>query len=104
MNPAISVCIPVFRSEKTLESCLKSVCAQKFRDFEVVIVDDASDGKDKNGKTAKKIVKDFSKQMKKNGVFVEFVRNSSNLGLLEARRTLVEGCVRRIYFAGRFRR
>ncbi len=88
-NPKISVCIPVFRSEATLEECLKSVAEQTFRDFEVVIADDASDGKDKNGRSAKKIVKEFSKALKKEKIHVEYIRHSSNMGLVETRRTLV---------------
>ena len=90
MNPKISVCIPVFRSEKTLPECLESVTKQTFRDFEVVIVDDCSDGKDDKRRSAKKIAKEFSKLLKKEKIRVEYIRHSSNLGLLEARRTLVE--------------
>lgn len=96
MQPSVSVCVPVFRSEGTLGECLESVAAQTFRDFEVVVVDDASDGfaVGKGGLFgrkigAKKIVRGFAKSAKRSGIHTEYIRHSSNLGLLEARRTLV---------------
>ncbi len=89
MNPKISVCIPVFRSEKMLAECLASVQSQTFRDFEVIIADDGSDGKDEKGRNAKKIAKEFSKLFKKENIHLEYIRHSSNLGLVETRRSLV---------------
>ncbi|HBO59826.1 MAG TPA: glycosyl transferase, partial [Alphaproteobacteria bacterium] len=38
----ISVVIPVFNGEKHIESCLKSVRAQTFPDFECLCVDNGS--------------------------------------------------------------
>ncbi len=38
----VSVIIPVFNAEKTVERAIESVLAQSFRDFEVVAVDDGS--------------------------------------------------------------
>ncbi len=40
--PQISVIIPVFNHEIELHQCLKSLVAQTFRDFEVIVVDDGS--------------------------------------------------------------
>jgi len=42
MKPSVSVCIPTFNGEKYFRECLDSVLAQKFTDFEVIIVDDQS--------------------------------------------------------------
>ena len=39
-NPKISVIIPVYRVEKELERCVKSLSSQTYRDFEVILVDD----------------------------------------------------------------
>ncbi|MBE7076413.1 MAG: glycosyltransferase family 2 protein [Clostridiales bacterium] len=38
----ISVIIPVYNSEKTLERCLNSVIVQTHKDYEVILVDDGS--------------------------------------------------------------
>ena len=38
----ISIIIPVYNAEKTLERCMKSIQAQSFGNFEVILVDDHS--------------------------------------------------------------
>jgi len=38
----ISVCTPVYNGENFLEDCIKGVLAQRFKDFEYIIVDNAS--------------------------------------------------------------
>lgn len=42
MNPLLSVIIPIHNSEKYLRECIDSVIAQTFKDFELILVDDAS--------------------------------------------------------------
>lgn len=42
MNPKISVIVPVYNVEKYLSRCLKSLLAQTFKDFEIILVDDGS--------------------------------------------------------------
>lgn len=37
-----SIIIPVYNAEKTLERCLKSICAQTFLNYEVILIDDGS--------------------------------------------------------------
>ena len=41
-SPEISIIVPVYRVEKYLNSCIDSLLAQTFADFEVILVDDAS--------------------------------------------------------------
>lgn len=96
-EPKISVCIPVFNSEKMLRRCLDSVISQNFRDFEIVIVNDGSAGTDENGSTCRKIVKQAEKDCKRlrkekklPAVPFNYTEHRSNLGLLEARRTAVQ--------------
>ena len=38
----ISVIIPVYRTEAYIEDCIRSLCAQTCRDFEIILVDDGS--------------------------------------------------------------
>ncbi|WP_407428867.1 glycosyltransferase family 2 protein [Treponema sp.] len=85
--PKISVCIPVFRTEKWLAECLQSIASQNFKEIEVLVLSDASDGRDENGLTAKKIVKKFQKCV---DFPVHFLENSRTLCLIEVRRRLVE--------------
>lgn len=42
MIPLISVIVPVYNSEKTLDRCLNSILNQTFSDFEIIIVNDGS--------------------------------------------------------------
>ena len=44
-TPAISVCIPTFNGDRTIEETLRSVLNQTFSDFEIVICDDSSTDK-----------------------------------------------------------
>ena len=94
-EPLISVCIPVFETEPLLEACLESVITQDFDSFEVVIVSDASRGKDSKGRSAKKIAGAMQKKCKQQRkskalppVKFHFIENNLNRGILEVRRTL----------------
>ena len=91
----ISVCIPVYSTEQYLAQCLRSVITQNFDSFEVVVVSDASPGKDQKGRGAKKIVQAVQKEVnrwrKSNRlavVPVRFVAHRQNRGVVETRRTL----------------
>lgn len=42
MNPEISVILPFFNAEKTLESAIKSILNQSFQDFELLLIDNNS--------------------------------------------------------------
>lgn len=39
----ISVIVPVYNAQKTLERCIRSILNQSYRELEIIIVDDASD-------------------------------------------------------------
>jgi glycosyltransferase involved in cell wall biosynthesis len=41
-NPTLTIIVPVFRAEKTLQASLDSVLSQEFRDWELLVLDGAS--------------------------------------------------------------
>lgn len=48
MNIKISIIIPIYNAEKTLENTLNSIQRQSIRDFEVILVDDGSKDRSKS--------------------------------------------------------
>ena len=48
MNPKISIIVPIYNAQKTLERCIDSILNQDFSDFELLLIDDGS--KDNSGK------------------------------------------------------
>nr|MCR4580360.1 glycosyltransferase [Treponema sp.] len=94
--PLISVCIPVFNTEAYLAQCLRSVFQQDFNDFEIVLVSDASEGKDEKGRPVKKIVRMMQKESDKwrkehklKTVPIRLIVHKENRGLIEVRRSLM---------------
>ena len=94
--PLVSVCVPVYDTERFLEKCLESALAQDFDRFEIVVASDASRGKDERGRSAKKIIKAAQRQSDKArklkglpAIPVKFVESYQNRGILETRRTLL---------------
>lgn len=86
----ISICIPVYNAEKTLQRALESVVSQSFTDWEIIVVNDGSPGRDESGRDCHKILTQFRKSHKIPGKRVIYREHRTNLGLLEARRTAVE--------------
>ncbi len=41
-SPLLSIIIPIYNVEKYIESCLRSIVAQLFKDYEVLLIDDGS--------------------------------------------------------------
>ena len=94
--PLISVCIPLYDTEPLLAQCLRSVFLQKFDSFEVIVLSDASRGKDEKGRNGKKITKQVFKECKKirketglAEISVRFIEHRQNMGLVEVRRSLL---------------
>lgn len=70
-KPKVSICIPTFNGANFIINALDSVLQQKFRDFEVVIVDNCSMDK------TEALVIELSPQFEN----IRFFRNAKNIGL-----------------------
>lgn len=70
--------------------CLQSIKEQNLEGIEIVVLSDASPGKDDKGYSAKKIVRQFSKEIRKSSISIQYLENSINRSLIETRRILVE--------------
>lgn len=85
----VSVIIPVYNSEKYLRLCLDSILTQRFKNFEVILVDDGS--KDQSGTICDEYIKKdgrFKVFHKKNGG----VSSARNLALDKIRGEWVYFC------------
>jgi len=82
-NPLVSVIVPVYKVEQYIKLCVDSILAQTFRDFEIILVDDASP--DGSIEICRKLYGDNDK--------VKFVRHEKNLGLGAARNTGIKHAV-----------
>ena len=88
----VSVCLPLYKAEKSLSAALDSVlqAAKGFDGWEIVVANDNSPGLDLKGKNGKKIVQAFRKKWGLKKSQIVYIEHSSNLGLLETRRSLVQ--------------
>lgn len=55
MDTKISIVVPIYQVEKYIGNCMKSICEQNFKDFEVVLVSDGT--KDRSIEIAEEILK-----------------------------------------------
>ena len=88
-TPTISVIVPVFNVEKYVEESLRSVLDQSFKDFELIVVDDASpDGSH-----------DICQKLAKSDARIKIIRHEFNRGSSEARNTgLIYAQGKYVYF------
>ena len=42
MNPSISIIVPVYNAERTLNRCVDSILSQTFQEWELLLIDDGS--------------------------------------------------------------
>lgn len=82
----ISVCVPVYNTEKTLLNCLNSIAVQSFTDFEIILVDDCSPFKEDI--SVKSVLDEFCKENP--SVKITLIEHHKNKGTLESRRTAVD--------------
>ena len=77
-KPKVSIILPTYQGEKTIESAIKSILTQSFQKFELIIIDDCS-----SDATAK-IVRSYSIKDHR----IRFIQHRKNIGLAS---TLNEG-------------
>ncbi|MCX6730647.1 MAG: glycosyltransferase family A protein [Candidatus Roizmanbacteria bacterium] len=80
MSPLISVLMPAYNAEKYIAEAIESILAQTFKDFELIISDDASTDKTWD------IIKKYKDKDKR--IFI--TRNSKNRYIAENRNVLVK--------------
>ena len=73
MPREVSIIVPVFRTEKMLDSCIQSILQQTFQSIELIIVNDGS------GDDCRQIVSKYPKDK------VCYLEHNQNRGLLQAR-------------------
>ena len=75
--PLISIIVPVYNTEKYLRRCLDSLVNQTFKDIEIIIVNDCSQG------NCKEIIEEYQKKDNR----IKYIEHSENKSLLQARKT-----------------
>lgn len=78
-TPILSVLMPVFNSEQFVAEAIESILNQTFKDFEFLILDDASTDK------SLEIIKDFEKRDSR----IKIYQNDKNLGVVASRNKLI---------------
>lgn len=81
IEKVISVIVPIFNAERTLEKCLESICKQSYKNLEILLIDDGSTD------NSSEIIKKFISKDKRIKTFKQ--QNSGpaearNLGLKKA--------------------
>jgi glycosyltransferase involved in cell wall biosynthesis len=75
-SPLVSVLVPVYNGQKTISKCIESVLSQTYSNWELILMDDASDD-DSVGE----IEKCFDPR-------ITLIRNAENLGIAKSRNKL----------------
>ena len=70
IKPKVSIGMPVYNGAKTIEKAINSLLAQTFKDFELIISDDASD--DETGSICQRYASKDSR--------ILYVRQAQNIG------------------------
>ena len=77
-KPIISVILPVYNEEKFIGECIESILNQTYRDFELIIINDASSDR------SAEIINSFNEQR------ISVINNLNNSGIVKS---LNKGCL-----------
>ena len=72
MSPLVSICVPTYNGDKYLLECLESCVNQSFKDYEIIICDDASSD------NTISIIESYAVK----NSFIKFTKNEKKLGLV----------------------
>lgn len=87
MMPKVSVIIPVYKAERYIEKCCRSLFGQTLDDIGYIFIDDGTP--DRSIEIVEKTLEDFPQRK----VQVKILRNATNLGVAEARKRGIEASV-----------
>lgn len=73
-KPTVSIVVPVYGTERYLERCLNSILRQSYRNLEIIVVNDGSQG------NVEEIMSGYLEDVR-----IVFINNKENRGLLRAR-------------------
>lgn len=79
----VSILVPVYKVERYIEECIRSLFEQTYEDIEYVFVDDCSPDNSIN------ILKQVAKEYPDRQPFIQIIRNEHNLGLCKTREVLL---------------
>lgn len=80
MHPAISVIVPLYKTEQFILKCLNSIQSQTFTDIEIICIDDASPDRSA----------DIVKQCQAMDSRIKLIKHPNNLGLSATRNTGID--------------
>ena len=79
-NPMLSIIVPMYNAQDTISECIDSILDQKFKEYELILVDDGSTD------DTLKICKTYAEKDQR----IIIVPLEKNMGLINARKTGVE--------------
>ena len=86
VSPLVSILVPVYKAEKYIERCARSLFEQTYPNLEFIFVDDASP--DKSIEILQKVIQYYPKWQ--NSTLI--IHHHKNRGIAAARNTLIDNC------------
>lgn len=84
--PLISILVPIYRVEKYIERCARSIFEQTYDNLEILFVDDGTP--DNSVEILNRVIVDYPKRKQQ----IQIIRHETNRGLAASRNTLVNSC------------
>lgn len=89
----ISILVPIYKTEKYIERCARSLFEQTYKDIEYIFVDDCTP--DKSLQILQMVIQNYPKRIPS----ISIIRNKRNSGIAQVRNTLLNcACGDYVYF------